>query len=76
MVRAANCTMQLHPQILLHDHGQLHHVTISKLSAPCVKCSTSMCDRWLGVAYVFFSIALIMTLVFIPFVPQALKLAL
>ena len=31
--------------------------------------------RWLAVAYVFFGVAMVLSLVFIPFVPQALKLA-
>ena len=35
-----------------------------------------MLCRWLASAYVLFGVAMVMSLVFIPFVPQALKLAL
>jgi uncharacterized membrane protein YccF (DUF307 family) len=40
-------------------------------------CADSMYScRWLASAYVLFGVAMVMSLVFIPFVPQALKLAL
>jgi len=31
--------------------------------------------RWLALAYLFFSVSLALTIVFIPFVPQAFKLS-